>query len=184
MAQAGFYRTLNSSAPDDVECFVCFITLSGWEANEEPFEEHNAHSPECPFAQARKPQDELKVGEWIEVLRVRNDKINVSQLGQCDNVYKSLSLSFEYANEYESKWKSHLPSSNTHTGATIEEHARESAGEDQSADGVVRFEEGLSDDDGVVSPSFPLLLTLFTSAFYCRRAFPLISSRESFFGRL
>lgn len=92
MAQAGFYRTLNSSAPDDVECFVCFITLSGWEANEEPFEEHNAHSPECPFAQARKPQDELKVGEWIEVLRVRNDKINVSQLGQCDNVCKSLCL--------------------------------------------------------------------------------------------
>ncbi|KAH9390121.1 IAP repeat-containing protein 5 [Tyrophagus putrescentiae] len=80
MAQAGFYRTLNSSAPDDVECFVCFITLSGWEANEEPFEEHNAHSPECPFAQARKPQDELKVGEWIEVLRVRNDKINERRL--------------------------------------------------------------------------------------------------------
>lgn len=78
MAQAGFYRCSNTPGDDTVECFVCFVSLDGWEQGDKPFEEHLNHSSECPFAQGQQVQDELTLREWINILRQRNDNINVS----------------------------------------------------------------------------------------------------------
>ncbi len=125
MAEAGFFQVASSgeSTEPNVECFVCAITLDGWLQHEEPFKEHLAHSPLCPFAQAGKPQGRVTVREWIEVLRARNDKINVSHTIVFGYLYYLLGI-----NEHDS----------THTGESTEEYARAAGREDRQASSTVR----------------------------------------------
>ncbi|PJE77412.1 hypothetical protein CI610_03665 [invertebrate metagenome] len=51
IAEAGFYFT---GAEDIVRCFFCDIGLSEWEGNNNPWEEHSKHSPDCEFLKNRK----------------------------------------------------------------------------------------------------------------------------------
>lgn len=50
MAKAGFVFTPLPSNPDNVTCFLCTKALDGWEADDNPLEEHLKHSPECGWA--------------------------------------------------------------------------------------------------------------------------------------
>ncbi|XP_060536619.1 baculoviral IAP repeat-containing protein 6 [Cylas formicarius] len=49
MAQAGFYHQPNASGDDRVMCFTCTVCLVSWERTDEPWSEHERHSPTCPF---------------------------------------------------------------------------------------------------------------------------------------
>nr|CAI5841120.1 unnamed protein product [Callosobruchus analis] len=49
MAQAGFYHQPNSSGHDRAMCFTCTVCLVCWERTDEPWSEHERHSPNCPF---------------------------------------------------------------------------------------------------------------------------------------
>lgn len=48
MARAGWYREPNWGV-DEVRCFVCFKELDGWQKDDDPWEEHKKHSPNCEF---------------------------------------------------------------------------------------------------------------------------------------
>lgn len=49
MAQAGFYHQPNTSGDDRAICFTCNVCLVCWEPTDEPWSEHERHSPACPF---------------------------------------------------------------------------------------------------------------------------------------
>ncbi|XP_076097651.1 dual E2 ubiquitin-conjugating enzyme/E3 ubiquitin-protein ligase BIRC6-like isoform X3 [Mytilus galloprovincialis] len=49
MAQAGFYHQPNSIGDDRAMCFTCNVCLVCWEPTDEPWSEHERHSPACPF---------------------------------------------------------------------------------------------------------------------------------------
>lgn len=49
MAQAGFYHQPNNSGDDRAMCFTCSVCLVCWERTDEPWSEHERHSPSCPF---------------------------------------------------------------------------------------------------------------------------------------
>lgn len=49
MAQAGFYHQPSSNGDDRAMCFTCNVCLVCWEKTDEPWSEHERHSPMCPF---------------------------------------------------------------------------------------------------------------------------------------
>lgn len=49
MAQAGFYYNPNEPGDDRAMCFTCNVCLVSWEKGDEPWSEHERHSPVCPF---------------------------------------------------------------------------------------------------------------------------------------
>ncbi|GBP88983.1 Baculoviral IAP repeat-containing protein 6, partial [Eumeta japonica] len=49
MAQAGFYHQPSPSGDDRTMCFTCMVCLVCWEKSDEPWVEHERHSPNCPF---------------------------------------------------------------------------------------------------------------------------------------
>ncbi|KAB0803392.1 hypothetical protein PPYR_00362 [Photinus pyralis] len=49
MAQAGFYHLPNAAGDDRAMCFTCSLCLVCWERTDEPWSEHERHSPTCPF---------------------------------------------------------------------------------------------------------------------------------------
>lgn len=49
MAQAGFYHQPSSTGDDRAMCFTCLVCLVCWERSDEPWAEHERHSPNCPF---------------------------------------------------------------------------------------------------------------------------------------
>uniref|UniRef100_A0A2A4K910 UBC core domain-containing protein n=1 Tax=Heliothis virescens TaxID=7102 RepID=A0A2A4K910_HELVI len=49
MAQAGFYHQPSPSGDDRAMCFTCLVCLVCWEKSDEPWVEHERHSPNCPF---------------------------------------------------------------------------------------------------------------------------------------
>ncbi|XP_072930156.1 dual E2 ubiquitin-conjugating enzyme/E3 ubiquitin-protein ligase BIRC6 isoform X2 [Epargyreus clarus] len=49
MAQAGFYHQPSPSGDDRAMCFMCTVCLVCWEKSDEPWVEHERHSPNCPF---------------------------------------------------------------------------------------------------------------------------------------
>ncbi|KAL2153642.1 hypothetical protein VTH82DRAFT_4797 [Thermothelomyces myriococcoides] len=50
LAKAGFFYEPHLKSPDNVVCFLCEKSLDGWEANDNPVEEHLRHSPTCGWA--------------------------------------------------------------------------------------------------------------------------------------
>ncbi|KAK6433535.1 hypothetical protein LTR95_010288 [Oleoguttula sp. CCFEE 5521] len=50
LANAGFFFKPSTDAPDNVQCFVCAVKLDGWEATDNPLQEHLAHSSSCAWA--------------------------------------------------------------------------------------------------------------------------------------
>ena len=60
MVAAGFYVIGDNNEPDLVECFICGKQLDGWEAHDDPWDEHVKHKSDCLFVKLNK-QDEK---EW------------------------------------------------------------------------------------------------------------------------
>lgn len=58
MAQAGFYhQPSNASGDDRAMCFTCLVCLVCWERTDEPWSEHERHSPNCPFVMGEYTQN-------------------------------------------------------------------------------------------------------------------------------
>ncbi|XP_016842826.1 baculoviral IAP repeat-containing protein 6 isoform X2 [Nasonia vitripennis] len=57
MAQAGFYHQPNSTGEDRAMCFTCSVCLVCWEPTDEPWSEHERHSPACPFVKGEYTQN-------------------------------------------------------------------------------------------------------------------------------
>jgi len=57
MAQAGFYHQPSSSGEDRAMCFTCSVCLVCWEKTDEPWSEHERHSPLCPFVKGEYTQN-------------------------------------------------------------------------------------------------------------------------------
>jgi hypothetical protein len=56
LAAAGFFASPTPAAPYRVVCFACHNTLTEWEPNDDPWEEHCKHYPDCPFVQEAAPE--------------------------------------------------------------------------------------------------------------------------------
>lgn len=66
MARAGFFYAGYS---DCVKCFVCHIRLNDWNPeNDNPMTKHRECAPNCMFASFGKPEAELTVEEWCDVM--------------------------------------------------------------------------------------------------------------------
>lgn len=57
MAQAGFYHQPNAAGDDRAMCFTCNVCLVCWEPTDEPWSEHERHSPVCPFVKGEYTQN-------------------------------------------------------------------------------------------------------------------------------
>ncbi|MFT7805918.1 baculoviral IAP repeat-containing protein 6 isoform X6 [Arapaima gigas] len=57
MAQAGFYHQPASTSDDRAMCFTCSVCLVCWEPTDEPWSEHERHSPNCPFVKGEHTQN-------------------------------------------------------------------------------------------------------------------------------
>lgn len=57
MAQAGFYHQPSASGEDRAMCFTCNVCLVCWEKTDEPWSEHERHSPICPFVKGEYTQN-------------------------------------------------------------------------------------------------------------------------------
>uniref|UniRef100_A0A182SYF5 UBC core domain-containing protein n=1 Tax=Anopheles maculatus TaxID=74869 RepID=A0A182SYF5_9DIPT len=58
MAQAGFYHQPGENGNKDrAMCFTCTVCLVCWEKTDEPWSEHERHSPECPFVKGEFTQN-------------------------------------------------------------------------------------------------------------------------------
>jgi hypothetical protein len=53
MAAAGFYFDPALDVNDKTSCFMCFVSLDGWESGDDPLEEHAAVLPECSWVRVR-----------------------------------------------------------------------------------------------------------------------------------
>lgn len=61
MAEAGFYWCGNERENDTAACFLCNKHLDGWEVDDDPWQEHLKHAPQCQFAKNHKPEAEYTV---------------------------------------------------------------------------------------------------------------------------
>lgn len=61
MAQAGFYWCGNDIDIDTAACFLCDKHLDGWEQDDDPWDEHHKHAPQCVFVKIRKAEADLTV---------------------------------------------------------------------------------------------------------------------------
>ncbi|KAK5221345.1 hypothetical protein LTR72_006905 [Exophiala xenobiotica] len=50
LAKAGFYYKPSSESNDNTICFMCGRFLDGWEADDDPIQEHVKHSSDCAWA--------------------------------------------------------------------------------------------------------------------------------------
>lgn len=68
MAEAGFYWEGSVKEPDSAACFMCHKVLNGWEEQDDPWQEHKKHAPQCVFVKIGKKEDEYTVEEHINLL--------------------------------------------------------------------------------------------------------------------
>ncbi|XP_026296613.1 baculoviral IAP repeat-containing protein 6 isoform X3 [Apis mellifera] len=83
MAQAGFYHQPNATGDDRIMCFTCNVCLVCWEPTDEPWSEHERHSPACPFVKGEYTQNvplsvilatapAREVGDTVDVISTTN----------------------------------------------------------------------------------------------------------------
>ncbi|KAL6430648.1 hypothetical protein ACFW04_006912 [Cataglyphis niger] len=83
MAQAGFYHEPNATGDDRAMCFTCNVCLVCWEPTDEPWSEHERHSPACPFVKGEYTQNvplsvtlatapACEVGDTVDVIGTTN----------------------------------------------------------------------------------------------------------------
>ncbi|KAL3089997.1 hypothetical protein niasHS_006449 [Heterodera schachtii] len=69
MARAGFFCTEKRKKPSDAaKCFICLHEMY-WDPEDEPWEEHKKHRPDCPLVTIGKQnEDEFTVREVLLLL--------------------------------------------------------------------------------------------------------------------
>ncbi|CRK90640.1 CLUMA_CG004343, isoform A [Clunio marinus] len=70
MAEAGFFYTGHGEDDDSATCFVCGKVLDGWESNDDPWEEHEKHAPNCRFVNTHLIQDDYSVEQLFNLAEV------------------------------------------------------------------------------------------------------------------
>ncbi|XP_011435625.2 baculoviral IAP repeat-containing protein 5 [Magallana gigas] len=78
LAAAGFFHCPTEDEPDAVRCFFCMKELDGWEPNDDPWAEHQSHSPKCPFLIiGKKAMESWTVAEFSDLhQKSMENKIN------------------------------------------------------------------------------------------------------------
>ncbi|XP_041364012.1 baculoviral IAP repeat-containing protein 5.2-A-like [Gigantopelta aegis] len=79
LAEAGWYHCPTNQEPDAVRCFVCLKELDGWEPNDDPWEEHKKHSPQCPLLKLNSKVEDLTVESYLR-LESKRQKIRVQKI--------------------------------------------------------------------------------------------------------
>ncbi|XP_050303027.1 baculoviral IAP repeat-containing protein 5 [Anthonomus grandis grandis] len=69
MAEAGFIFTGSSKERDSAQCFYCKKELGGWEEDDNPWQEHLKHAPQCEFARMQKPQSSWTLEEMMDFIK-------------------------------------------------------------------------------------------------------------------
>lgn len=68
MAQAGFFYQPAISGDDRAMCFVCLVCLVCWEKTDEPWSEHERHSPDCALVKGEYTHNvPLSVSHLVDV---------------------------------------------------------------------------------------------------------------------
>ncbi|XP_051895645.1 baculoviral IAP repeat-containing protein 5.1-like [Pristis pectinata] len=67
MAKAGFLHCPTENEPDVAMCFFCLKELESWEPEDEPWVEHQSHSPACQFLALKTDVLDLTVEEFFKL---------------------------------------------------------------------------------------------------------------------
>ncbi|XP_015113534.1 baculoviral IAP repeat-containing protein 5 [Diachasma alloeum] len=89
MAAAGFFAVNGTEEPDLAECFFCGKQLDGWEATDDPWEEHKSHQVNCPYIKLNKPVEQ----DWT--LEETFALLQEYYRSQCEQRVKSLKENLE-----------------------------------------------------------------------------------------
>ncbi|KAH8271370.1 hypothetical protein KR018_007676 [Drosophila ironensis] len=92
MAEAGFYWSGTMRENDTATCFVCGKTLDGWESEDDPWEEHGKHAPQCEFVKMGTAEKDLTVSQFLEFL-------SIVVKGRIENTCKVFKQKFTRENE-------------------------------------------------------------------------------------
>ncbi|XP_037038121.1 baculoviral IAP repeat-containing protein 5.2-B [Bradysia coprophila] len=69
LSAAGFYKcNTEKDGSDECVCFYCGKALGDWDAEDDPFKEHKAHSSKCKFINLGRRESELKVKEFLDLV--------------------------------------------------------------------------------------------------------------------
>uniref|UniRef100_A0A8C4Q1J4 Dual E2 ubiquitin-conjugating enzyme/E3 ubiquitin-protein ligase BIRC6 n=1 Tax=Eptatretus burgeri TaxID=7764 RepID=A0A8C4Q1J4_EPTBU len=88
MAQAGFYHQPTTNGDDRAMCFTCSVCLVSWEPTDEPWSEHERHSPNCPYVKGEHTQNvplsvTLATGPAQLLATSSNDAVACLGFGSC-----------------------------------------------------------------------------------------------------
>ncbi|XP_067856220.1 baculoviral IAP repeat-containing protein 5.1-like isoform X2 [Heptranchias perlo] len=67
MAKAGFLHCPTENEPDIAACFFCLKELESWEPDDNPWMEHQRHSPACAFLALKTDAFDLTVEEFFRL---------------------------------------------------------------------------------------------------------------------
>lgn len=118
MAEAGFFWTGNKRENDTATCFACGKVLDGWERDDDPWEEHIKHAPQCIFVKFRKPEEELTVRGSFPGSCVLNSNSFSLQVGELLEVLQAVGKQ-KIINEFEGykkKVNKHIETSRAQLG--------------------------------------------------------------------
>ncbi|XP_062702655.1 baculoviral IAP repeat-containing protein 6 isoform X3 [Aedes albopictus] len=88
MAQAGFYHFPGDNGNDDrAMCFTCNVCLVCWEKTDEPWSEHERHSPECPFVKGEFTQNVPLSVTYATSPAVSTEGFSIISSGDRGNVF-------------------------------------------------------------------------------------------------
>ncbi|XP_011496715.1 PREDICTED: baculoviral IAP repeat-containing protein 5 [Ceratosolen solmsi marchali] len=84
MASAGFFAVGEKDEPDLVECFICSKQLDGWEPDDDPWQEHKKHQPNCLYIKLNKSDEgSLTIKELFQLMQhyyARNKNLEFEKL--------------------------------------------------------------------------------------------------------
>lgn len=100
MAEAGFFHCPTDQEPDAAMCFMCLKELDGWEPDDDPWQEHKNHSPQCPFLTLKGPIESMTVEEFLnlEATRQKNKlkKLMENKIKEFENIAKDVRKEMEF----------------------------------------------------------------------------------------
>uniref|UniRef100_A0A915N326 Uncharacterized protein n=2 Tax=Meloidogyne javanica TaxID=6303 RepID=A0A915N326_MELJA len=94
MSEAGFYLQPSGDGDDKVMCFACSICLISWEQDDDPYQEHERHSPSCKFLTAPLSSTNIPIAATMSSLAPLkwNDEVESQQKSTIENLCEKLIL--------------------------------------------------------------------------------------------
>lgn len=88
MAEAGFYLQPNEGGDDKVMCFACSICLVSWEPDDDPYQEHERHSPNCKFLTAPHSSTNIPIAATMSSLAPLKWNVDIESQRKSNNCDK------------------------------------------------------------------------------------------------